>query len=252
MLPTAPSTSVCAGNPSNVNRPGPHPHLRRRMGDGAATLVGTMLSAMPAALLAATMAVMLAALMSSCSAPPPPGLDMRRLEPPVGRDVSMVFGYLDMERAPTPLERLGMRRISPPGGARFYQMRIHQGIFYLEKFPPGVYELNEFGGQGILRGQRAYRLPRQSPDLRIEIPAPDLYFLGAWRFEPGSGPAGGAFTLGRIEKPRQSEILERLLPFAQGTAWEERLSNRLEKLKREGASNRPADSGPRIDGNFSS
>lgn len=182
-----------------------------------------------------TVAAGVAAMMASCSTTPPPGPDLKRLEPPVNREVSLVFGYLDMAGAPTPLEWLEMRRISPPGGARFYQMRIHEGIFYMEKFPPGVYELNEFGGQGILRGNRVYRLPRQSPALRIEIPAPGIYFLGVWRFQSGGSPAGGGFTLDRIDEPRQSDIAERLLPFAQGTAWEERLEERMEKLEREGA-----------------
>jgi hypothetical protein len=122
----------------------------------------------------------------------------------------------------------------------------------MEKFPPGVYELNEFGGQGILRGQRVYRLPRQSPALRIEIPAQGIYFLGAWRYQTGGGPSRGGFTLDRIEEPRQSEIVERLLPFAQGTQWEERLRERLEELERKAVVIRPADSRPRIDGNFSS
>lgn len=263
MSPPSFMASRRPGNPRIFHRPGAFPfphdsmgyreggHMRNRMADstgggkreGAATIT---------ALIAAMLAAMLAVTVASCSAPPPPGLDMRRLEPPVRWDVSMVVGYLDMDLAPTRLEWLEMRRISPPGGARFYQMRIHQGIFYMEKFPPGVYELNEFGGQGILRGQRVYRLPRQSPSLRIEIPAPGIYFLGAWRYQPGGGPSRGGFTLDRIEEPRQSEIVERLLPFAEDTEWRERLRKRLEDLQRKGVVNRPGDSGPRIDGKYSS
>lgn len=218
------------GNPRIFHRPGALPFPHDSMGYRKGGRIGDRMvggkrqgAAAITALIAALLAAMLAVAVASCSAPPPPGLDMRRLEPPVRWDVSMVVGYLDMDLAPTRLEWLEMRRISPPGGALFYQMRIHQGIFYMEKFPPGVYELNEFGGQGILRGQRVYRLPRQSPSLRIEIPAPGIYFLGAWRYQPGGGPSRGGFTLGRIEEPRQSEIVERLLPFARGTAWEERL-----------------------------
>lgn len=173
-----------------------------------------------------------AALLAAGCASPPPVPDPRNLDPPLDDRVSFVYGYLDMREAPTVLGWMEMRQLSPPGMSRYYQMRVHQGIFYLEKFPPGVFELNEFGGKNVLAGPKIYRLPRQSPALRLGIPAPDFYFLGSWKFRSGRGGNAppGQFTLDRTGEPSEARVLTLLLPFAKGTAWEERIRARIASL----------------------
>ena len=180
-------------------------------------------------------ALLLAGLLAACAALPPAGPDAAlaelRLEPPSGDDQSLVYGYLDMGDAPTPLGWMEFRQLAPASDAAFYQMRVHEGLFYLEKFPPGLFALGEFGGERYGR-PLAYALPRTSPSLRITIREPGLHFVGAFKFRRATGPAGEAgtgqrFLLDAIPALRERDVLARILPFARGTPWEARIQERL-------------------------
>ena len=185
-------------------------------------------AALPAALL-------LAGLLAACAALPSAGPDAPpaelRLEPPSSENQSLVYGYLDMSDAPTPLGWMEFRQLAPASDAAFYQMRVHEGVFYMEKFPPGVFALGEFGGERHGR-PLAYALPRTSPSLRITIREPGLLFVGAFKFRRSTAPAGEAgagqrFLLDAIPTLRERDVLARILPFARGTPWEARIQERL-------------------------
>jgi hypothetical protein len=154
----------------------------------------------------------------------PRGRDARMLGPPVDPRRSIVYGYIDMAEASTRLEWMEFRQLAPPTGTPYYQMRVHEGIFYMEKFPPGTFRMTEFGGRLWNGRQLAYSMPRQSPALQVVITEPGLYFLGSFRYR--ADPAGH-FEIDRIASPSASEVLRKLLPFARGSDWEELIRARL-------------------------
>ncbi len=180
-------------------------------------------------------ALLLAVLLTACATLRPAGPETQptelRLEPPSSDAQSLVYGYLDMSDAPTPLGWMEFRQLAPASDAAFYQMRVHDGVFYMEKFPPGVFVLGEFGGERYGR-PLAYALPRSSPSVRITIRQPGLHFVGAFKFRRAAGAAADAgagqrFLLDAIPALRERDVLARILPFARGTPWEARIQARL-------------------------
>lgn len=151
------------------------------------------------------------------------------LEPGADDQRSLVFGYLDMRQAPTALGWIEFRQVLPRTDTPYYQMRVHEGVFYMEKFPTGTFAMGEFGGRRRDGQQLAYSLPRNSPAVRIAIDRPGLHFVGAFRYRPlvedGSQP--GRFAIDAVDAPSESEVLARILPYARGTGWEPRIRARL-------------------------
>ncbi len=194
------------------------------------------------ALLPAMLAValLLAACRPQPAAPPvaPPEAPQdvaphKRLEPPRSAAVSLVYGHLDLRDAPTALEWVELQQVAPPTGTPYYQMRVHEGVFYMEKFPTGVFRLGEFGGQRWNGRHVAYALPRQAPALRLTIDAPGLHYLGSFRYREVArgGASAPRFELDRVPEPSEAEVLRAILPLAAGTAWAGRIRDRLAQLE---------------------
>ncbi|HKI98596.1 MAG TPA: hypothetical protein VKB51_09010 [bacterium] len=207
----------------------PHPAARR------ATVARSLLAAL-----------LLAGLLTACSLAqpqPPPNLADLRLDPPANDQQSLVFGYLDMSDAPTPLGWIEFRQVSPVTQTPFYQMRVDNGVFYMEKFPPGVFLMGEFGGDRPDGKHLAYTLPRTSPAVRVTISKPGLYFVGAYKYRPvrDAGGTTGRFEIDALSAPSAKEVLARMLPYARGTVWEQRIQSRLNGDKTSGGA--PSTSG---------
>jgi hypothetical protein len=183
----------------------------------------------PAALL---LAAGLGAVLAACAAqraPTEQELAYKRLDAPANDQQSLVFGYLDMGDAPTPLGWMEFRQVSPVTQTPFYQMRVDRGVFYMEKFPPGVFVLGEFGGERRDGKHLAYALPRTSPAVRVVIREPGLHFVGAFRYRAvkSDGAPSGRFEMDALSDPSEAEVLRQILPFASGTPWEQRIQARL-------------------------
>lgn len=184
---------------------------------------------LPAAVLA--WALLLAACAPTGGPQPPPEAlpESIRLEPPLHEQVSLVYGYLDMSEAPTPLGWMEFRQVAPRTERPFYQMRVYEGVFYMEKFTPGVYVMGEFGGERRDGQHLTYALPRSGPAVRLSIGTPGLYFVGAYKYRPvtENGVRVGRFEIDKRGAPSEAEVLARILPFARGTDWEQRIQERL-------------------------
>jgi hypothetical protein len=181
------------------------------------------------------LAALLGALLASCAGAPgrvAPVAEVpadKRLDPPTNDAQSLVFGYLDMSDAPTGLGWMEFRQVAPQTDTPFYQMRIHEGVFYMEKFPSGVFVMGEFGGERWDGKHLAYALPRTSPAVRVAIETPGLHFVGAYKYRPtkDAGARGGRFEIDALPAPSQGEVLARILPFARGTSWEQRIREQI-------------------------
>ena len=171
--------------------------------------------------------------LAACTLTPPPvqqGEAYKRLDPPANDQQSLVFGYLDMSQAPTGLGWMEFRQVAPRTDTPFYQMRVHEGVFYMEKFPPGVFVMGEFGGERRDGKHLAYALPRSSPAVRVVIEQPGLHFVGAYRYRvvKQDGQQVGRFEIDALPTLSAAEVLQRILPYARGTPWEPRIQAEID------------------------
>lgn len=154
----------------------------------------------------------------------------RDLDEPKDPERSMVYGYVDMSDGPCWMDWFAMKQVLPKVEKPYYYFRIDDGAFYAEYVPLGSFQLSEFGGKKTL-GSTLYtfRFPQQLEGLRIEKPG--LYFIGSFKMKDEGNLFKSKYDIDLAEKPTEREILEKILPHAKGTAWEDRLRKRLEGLK---------------------
>jgi hypothetical protein len=217
-----------------------HPPSRstRRRCRGAVPCAVLPARVRPARLLAAAVllgGLLLVGALGACSLLRPQALvppEYLKLDPPANDQQSLVYGYLDMSDAPTPLGWMEFHQLSPLTATPFYQMRVDEGVFYMEKFPPGVFSMGEFGGERRDGKHLAYAIPRASPAVRVSIESPGLHFVGAYKYRPvrEDGAATGRFEIDAVPAPSEAEVLARILPYARGTAWEQRIRARLSEV----------------------
>jgi hypothetical protein len=177
----------------------------------------------------ATCVVLLAGALVSCGMG-----SSTHLENPEREHVSFVYGYLDLEDAPTSLGWLDLERVAPRSDDRFYHMRIDEGVFYGEFIDPGSYVLSGFGGGGTMFSQRTvYNVSLQQTPFKLIVDKPGVYFVGSWKYrdvETGMFEAA-KYDLEETAKPTALEVIERILPHAKGTTWDAYLHRYAESLR---------------------
>lgn len=172
-------------------------------------------------------AAALAGLLTGCT-------DARFLNKPPGEERSFVYGYIDMDDAPTDADWVQIRQFLPKVKDDIWNMRIHDGVFYIEKFVPGSYGVIKFGGEGgFFTSPHAYGIPRQDKSMRLVIKKPGIYYLGSFKYEHISRGffEPDAFNIEKSETPAEKEVLKRIIEFAKGSGWEKKLANHLRSLK---------------------
>ena len=154
-----------------------------------------------------------------------------KMEEPKDADRSLLYGYIDMKDGPCWMSWFTMKQVLPAVEKPFYNFRIHEGAFYAEYIPLGSFQYSEFGGQGSWPKQYIYtfKFPQQLQGLRIEKPG--LYYIGTFKMKDLGSFFKSKYDIDVAEAPSEREILEKILPFAAGTQWDERVRGRLEQLK---------------------
>ncbi len=166
----------------------------------------------------------LAVVLASCSANPVP-------KPPKP-DESFIFGYIDMEDAPTWLHWATIRQFKPPTKKPYFSAGAYQGVFYNWYFGPGSYAVTKFGGSAG-RTNYTFGIPRQLTEMRVKFDKPGIYFLGSFKYKDIKTGffEQGKYDLEKADKPTEKEVVEKLLKLVKGTAVEPRLKKHLEGLK---------------------
>lgn len=147
-----------------------------------------------------------------------------------------VFGYVDMSEAPTPAASAQLLQVSPPSDAPYWGTGVRDGLFF-HYLPPGSYQLSSLRGSTLLRGEHRYGFPRQSKDATVRVDKPgNLHFLGAYKYKDVKSGLfeQGKFDLERAARPTEAELLRLLLekePSIKGSIWEEKIRQRLVRLK---------------------
>lgn len=167
--------------------------------------------------------------LASCSATP-------KLEKPDGGNVSLVFGYIDMDDAPSELSWVEMKRMRPVTKTPYYNFWVVDGTFFRADVPEGTYKFTSFGGHsGWKNTSYNYNFPDQGKgELDRRIDKPGLYYVGAYKYskiDTGFFEAG-KFDLLPIKEPSELELLERIMPYAHDAYWKNMIEKRIRELEK--------------------
>ena len=149
---------------------------------------------------------------------------------------SLVFGYIDMEDAPTSMDYAQLQQVAPKTDAGFWTMGTDDGIMYNQYVPPGAFKVAHFGGSSFFSGEHQYSFPAYGRNATaVTIEEPGIYFVGAYAYqevETGFFEAG-KFSIEPIESPSEKSLLQALLAmdWVKGTQWQARIQNRLAELQ---------------------
>jgi hypothetical protein len=160
-----------------------------------------------------------------------------------GRDIndpanSLVFGYVDMAAAPTKVSGVQIQQVAPPTEKPYWGTDVREGLFYTYYLPAGSYRLATLHGSSFLRGEYQYNFPRQGGGATtVRIDKPGIYFLGAYKYKDVKSGffEQGKFDIERVSTPGEAELLQRILdgdPEVKGSAWAEKIRQRIARLKR--------------------
>lgn len=150
---------------------------------------------------------------------------------------SLVFGYIDMDEAPTSISYASLMQVAPPTKTPYWGLAVRKGLFYTSYLPPGSYQMSKFGGSGFLAGEHVYNFPRQANQTALRIEKPGIYFLGSYKYKDVKTGMfeQGKFSIDPVNKPTEAELLRRILDEGSGikdSAWRDKILARLAKLKR--------------------
>jgi hypothetical protein len=154
----------------------------------------------------------------------------KQMEEPKDSDRSLVYGYVDMTDGPCWMDWFSMKQVLPKVEKPYLGFRVCDGAFYAEYIPLGSFQLSHFGGTKTL-GNTIYtfNFPQQLPGLRIEKPG--LYYVGAFKMKEEGNFFKSKYDIDLAEKPTEREVIEKILPYAKGTEWDDWLRRRLKELK---------------------
>ncbi len=150
---------------------------------------------------------------------------------------SLVFGYIDMEDAPTGVSSAWLVQVAPPSESPYWGLGVNKGLFYNSYLPPGSYQLSKFGGSGFFAGEHEYSFPRQGNETALRITKPGIYFLGSFKYKNAKSGffEPGKFSIEKINKPSEAELLQRILDEdseIKKSSWGDKIRARLEKLRK--------------------
>ncbi len=149
---------------------------------------------------------------------------------------SLVFGYIDMDDAPTQVNSAWMVQVAPPSDTPYWGLGVSKGLFYNSYLPLGSYQLSKFGGSGFFAGQHEYAFPKQGNKTSLRITKPGIYFIGAYKYKQvkTSMFSQAKFAIEKINKPTEAELLKRILDESsdiKDSAWGHKIRARLAQLK---------------------
>ena len=175
------------------------------------------------------LALIMLGLMAGCASSGP----KRDINDPTN---SLVFGYIDMDNAPTGVASAWITQVAPPSDTPYWGLGVSKGLFYNSYLPPGSYQLSKLSGSGFFAGQHEYSFPRQGNHTALRISKPGIYFLGSYRYKNVKSGMfeQGKFAIEKINKPTEAELLKRILEEdseIRDSAWGNKIRARLAQLK---------------------
>ena len=155
---------------------------------------------------------------------------------PADNTVSMVYGYIDMEEAPSKLQSVTMKKLKPKSDAPYYHFWVVDGMFFRNNVPPGTYKFTQFGGfSGWKNTEYTYSFPSQGrgafdPIIR----RPGAYYVGSYKYvkiKKESFFGQDKYNLVPVKSPSEKELLQKMLPYAKHPHWKGMIEKRMSGLK---------------------
>ena len=133
---------------------------------------------------------------------------------------------MNMSDASSGLDWLSFRQLDAQTDASLWGFSVQSGHFYHAFLAEGVYVLDEFGSDGnFFQRPAVYGGNRQGNPVKLEITAPAIFFVGAWRCVT----SGGFFESSKFEilpatGLTEKAILGGILPSIEGHGWYEEIA----------------------------
>ena len=156
-------------------------------------------------------------------------------EKPEEPNLSIVFGYIDMDEAPTKLKRVSMKKVRPRTPKPFYNFWVKKGMFYRASVPLGSYKFSSFGGfSGLRNADYTFNFPSQGRgEMDPIVDKQGVYFVGSYKYKKVTTGffRPNQFDIMRIDGPSEKELLVRLLEYAKHPEWARLIRSRLKELE---------------------
>ena len=129
--------------------------------------------------------------------------------------LSLVYGYIDMKDAPSPLEWVSIKRYGAPKQA-YYNAAAKDGLFWHVGIEPGSYQVEKFGGAGgipMFKSEYEYNFGTKGRNqTAIRIQTPGVFYMGAYKYidHPGGFLKQDQFDMQTVKQPTEKEILQKL------------------------------------------
>jgi len=156
--------------------------------------------------------VVMASVLAGCASSPP--VDTK------DTTVSVVFGYFDMQDAPSNLEWVSLRKYdSAKKDGEWYRLAVREGLYFHVGIAAGSYQVSKFGGTGgiplLTRRQFEYDFGSKGRNTTaVRIRTAGIYFLGSHKYINHAGKGlfdPDRFEMEAIKAPTEKELLQRLL-----------------------------------------
>jgi hypothetical protein len=152
----------------------------------------------------------------------------------LGKDRSLVYGYIDMSSAPTKMIWANMVQTRPKTDSPLYDFTINHGIIYVPNVPRGKFMVSQMGGVGKFNASGWTYNINAEHDRRFQLNTykPGLHYIGSWKYiRTGKGLLKHkSFKLVPSKKMNEKAILEHLLTQATDPTWRKMISRRISKL----------------------
>jgi len=152
------------------------------------------------------------------------------LEKPTQAGDSLVFGYIDMDDAPTPVKWVNMKRMRPVVATPYYNFWVVDGTFFRGHTPYGSYKFTQFGGSNY-----TYSFPEQGKgELDPQINTPGVYYVGSYKYKKISKGLfrDDEFDLVKTDSPSELELLKKIVVYAQDDYWKAMIEKRIRELEK--------------------
>lgn len=155
-------------------------------------------------------------------------------EKPEQPNLSIIFGYIDMNDAPTKLKWVSMKRVRPRTPKPYYNFWVDKGFFYRASVPLGSYKFDSFGGfSGWKNTDYTFNFPSQGRgEMDPIIEKQGIYYVGSYKYKKIKTGLfrPNKFDLIKVEQPSEKELLTQLLKYAKHSEWKRLITNRLKEI----------------------
>ncbi len=156
---------------------------------------------------------------------------------------AMIFGYIHASKGPMYFHWVQLKHTDAAGNEEYYTTRSNEdGMFYAENLPLGQYQIHRIGqgntplgSNAISGGGVVWSLGEGGGKATaMQVRRPGVQYFGSFKFTfiEGEGFFGrDSFNFERVASPPEKELLTRLLPYTEDTAWEAGIKRRSAELR---------------------